>query len=94
MRQHLAGGEAANGAMLRQLGIVVDHDRPVTRGVDIQLDRVRALGHGGAEGRRGVLVRITRGAAMGDDQGEDQLSSSFRDSIQGSDIMSRRNTRS
>ena len=48
------------------LGVVVDHDAPVAGRVDVQLDAVGIEHHGAAEGGAGVLVLVSRSAAMGD----------------------------
>ena len=92
--EHLTGGKPPDRSALWQPGIVVDHDRAVPGRVDIQLDAIGALRDGRAEGCRGVLVFVSRSAPVGDEQREAQLSSSFRASIQGSDMISRRKARS
>lgn len=49
------------------VGVVVNHDRAVSSGVNVELDAVGIEEHRPPKGRQGVLELVARSAAVGDD---------------------------
>jgi hypothetical protein len=51
--------EQRDRPVARHLGVVVDHDRPVAGGVNVELDAVRIHHHRASERRAGILVLVS-----------------------------------